>query len=119
MEAVNLDAMLARFTEHWLPKRIARINDYDVRIVKIQGDFTWHKHDETDEFFLVLTGELTIQLRDRDVVLAPRELFVVPRGVEHCPRADTETAVLLFEPSSVVNTGDAGGELTAEVEQLS
>ena len=119
MEAVNLDAMLARFTEHWLPKRIARINDYDVRIVKVQGDFTWHKHDETDEFFLVLTGELTIQLRDRDVVLAPRELFVVPRGVEHCPRADTETAVLLFEPSSVVNTGDAGGELTAEVEQLS
>ena len=119
MEAVNLDAMLARFTEHWLPKRIARINDYDVRIVKVQGDFTWHKHDETDEFFLVLTGELTIQLRDGDVVLAPRELFVVPRGVEHCPRADTETAVLLFEPSSVVNTGDAGGELTAEVEQLS
>src|SRR5215469_5327662 len=118
MEAVNLDAMLARFTEHWLPKRIARINDYDVRIVKIQGDFTWHKHDETDEFFLVLTGELTIQLRDRDVVLAPRELFVVPRGVEHCPRADTETAVLLFEPSSVINTGDAGGELTAEVQEL-
>ena len=115
MEAVNLDAMLARFTEHWSPKKIAEINDYDVRIVKIQGEFTWHRGRHTDEFFLVLDGQLTIQMRDHDVVLGPRELFVVPRGVEHCPRADAETAVLLLEPSSVVNTGDAGGELTAEV----
>jgi len=119
MEAVNVDAMLARFAEHWSPKRIARVNDYDVRMVKVQGEFTWHRHADTDEFFLVLAGQLTIQLRDRDVVLGPRELFVVPRGVEHCPRADAETALLLFEPSSVVNTGDAGGELTAEVERLS
>jgi len=118
MEAVNLDAMLARFAEHWSPKKIAQINDYDVRIVKVQGEFTWHRHADTDEFFLVLDGQLTIQMRDRDVVLGPRELFVVPRGVEHCPRSDTETAVLLLEPGSVVNTGDAGGELTAEVEQL-
>lgn len=118
MDAVNIDAMLARFSEHWSPKRIARLNDYDVRIVKVQGDFTWHRHDDTDEFFLVLDGELTVQLRDRNVVLGPRELFVVPRGVEHCPRADVETAVLLLEPSSVVNTGDAGGELTAEVKPL-
>jgi mannose-6-phosphate isomerase-like protein (cupin superfamily) len=118
MEAVNVDAMLARFAEHWSPKRIAQVNDYDVRIVKVQGEFTWHQHADTDEFFLVLDGQLTIQLRDRDVVLGPRELFVVPRGVEHCPRADTETAVLLFEPNSVVNTGDAGRELTAGVERL-
>ena len=118
MDAVNINAMLARFTEHRSPKKIAQINDYDVRIVKLQGEFTWHKHADTDEFFLVLGGQLTIQLRDRDVVLAPGELFVVPRGVEHCPRADTETAVLLLEPGSVVNTGDAGGELTAEVERL-
>jgi mannose-6-phosphate isomerase-like protein (cupin superfamily) len=122
MEAVNLDAMLARFTEQWSPKRIARINDYDVRIVKVQGEFTWHRHSDTDEFFLVLGGQLTIQLRDgdrdRDVVLAPGELFVVPRGVEHCPRADVETAVLLLEPGQVVNTGDAGGDLTAEPEDL-
>jgi mannose-6-phosphate isomerase-like protein (cupin superfamily) len=75
-------------------------------------------HADTDEFFLVLDGQLTIQMRDGDVVLRPRELFVVPRGVEHCPRAYAETAVLLFEPNSVVNTGDAGGELTAEVEPL-
>lgn len=118
MDAVNVDTVLARFAEHWSPRKIAQINDYDVRIVKVQGEFTWHQHADTDEFFLVLDGELTIQLRDRDVVLKPRELFVVPRGVEHRPRADTETAVLLLEPGSVVNTGDAGGELTAEVENL-
>ena len=118
MQQVNLDAMLARFTEHWSPKKIAQVNDYDVRIVKVQGDFTWHQHPDTDEFFLVLSGQLTIQMRDRDVVLAPGELFVVPHGIEHCPRAGTETALLLFEPGSVVNTGDAGGELTAEVEHL-
>jgi mannose-6-phosphate isomerase-like protein (cupin superfamily) len=118
MDAVNLDAMLARFAEHWSPKKIAQINDYDVRIVKVQGEFTWHRHPGTDEFFLVLDGQLTIQLRDRDVVLGPRELFVVPRGVEHCPRADAEAAVLLLEPGSVINTGDAGGDLTAEVEEL-
>jgi mannose-6-phosphate isomerase-like protein (cupin superfamily) len=118
MEAVNLDAALARFAEHWSPKKIAQVNDYDVRIVKLQGEFTWHRHADTDEFFLVLDGRLTIQMRDRTVVLGPRELFVVPRGVEHRPRADTETAVLLFEPGTVVNTGDAGGDLTAEVEEL-
>jgi mannose-6-phosphate isomerase-like protein (cupin superfamily) len=118
MDPVNIDAMLARFTDHWSPKKIAQINDYDVRIVKVQGDFTWHKHDDTDEFFLVLSGELTIQMRDRDVVLGPREVFVVERGAEHCPRASVETAVLLLEPSSVINTGDAGGSLTAEVETL-
>ena len=119
MDPVNIDEMLGRFTDHWSPKRIARINDYDVRIVKLQGDFTWHKHDDTDELFLVLRGELTIQMRDREVVLGPGDLFVVPQGAEHCPRAAIETAVLLLEPSSVINTGDAGGEFTAEVETLS
>lgn len=118
MDVVNIDAMLGRFAEHWSPKKIAQINDYDVRIVKLQGDFTWHKHDDTDELFLVLSGELTIQMRDRDVVLGPRDLFVVPRGTEHCPRAVMETAVLLLEPSSVINTGDAGGEFTTKVETL-
>ena len=98
MEAVNVDEMLARFADHWSPKKIAQVNDYDVRIVKVQGEFTWHRHTDTDEFFLVLGGQLTVQMRDRDVVLGPRELFVVPRGVEHCPRADTQTAVLLLEP---------------------
>lgn len=119
MDAVNIDAMLARFEELWSPKRIAQLNDYDIRIVKVQGEFTWHTHHDTDELFLILDGEVTIQLRDRDVVLRPRELFVVPRGVEHCPRADEQATLLLIEPRTVVNTGDAGGELTAEVESLS
>jgi mannose-6-phosphate isomerase-like protein (cupin superfamily) len=118
LKMVNLDLMLARFSERWSPKTIAQVNDYEIRIVKVQGEFTWHRHADTDEFFLVLGGQLTIQMRDCDVVLGPRDLFVVPRGVEHCPRADTETEVLLFEPGSAVNTGDAGGELTAEVEWL-
>jgi mannose-6-phosphate isomerase-like protein (cupin superfamily) len=119
MDAVRIDAMLARFDELWSPKRIARLNDYDIRIVKVQGEFTWHTHHDTDELFLVLDGEVTIQLRDRDVVLRPRELFVVPRGVEHCPRAAEPASLLLVEPRAVVNTGDAGGELTADVETLS
>jgi mannose-6-phosphate isomerase-like protein (cupin superfamily) len=85
--------------------------------VRVQGEFVWHKHDDTDDFFLVLRGRLTIQLRDRDVELSEGELFVVPRGVEHCPKADEDTHVLLIEPRGTVNTGDAGGELTAhEVE---
>ncbi len=118
MDPVNVDAMLARFAERWSPKKIAQVNDYDVRIVKVQGEFTWHKHDDTDELFLVLSGELIIQMRDGDVLLRPHDLFVVPRGLEHCPRADAETAVLLLEPSSVVNTGDAGGQFTRDVETL-
>ena len=115
---VNLTAALASFDDVYSPRIVARMNDYDVRIAHARGEHVWHAHADTDEFFLVLDGQLTIQMRDRNVVLAPRELFVVPRGVEHCPRADTETAVLLFEPSAVINTGDAGGELTAEVEEL-
>jgi len=83
--------------------------------VKVLGEFVWHRHDDTDDFFLVLAGRLTIQLRDRDdVVLGPGELYVVPRGVEHCPKADEETHVLLIEPRGTVNTGDAGGALTAD-----
>ena len=114
----NVTAALASFDEIYSPRIVARMNDYDVRVAHAKGEHVWHVHEDTDEFFLVLDGQLTIQMRDRNVVLAPRELFVVPRGVEHCPRADTETAVLLFEPSAVINTGDAGGELTAEVEEL-
>ena len=92
---------------------IARLNDYEIKAVRVQGEFVWHQHDDTDELFLVIDGRLTIQLRDRDVHLGPGELFVVPRGVEHCPRADEEVRALLLEPLGVVNTGDAGGKLTA------
>ncbi len=118
MDARNLSDLLGQFSEHWSPKIIAGLNDYDIKLVKVQGDFVWHSHDDTDELFLVLDGELTIQLRDRDVALGAGELFVVPRGVEHCPRADREAAALLIEPRGVVNTGQAGGALTATPETL-
>lgn len=113
MEKVNLAEKLALFDELWSPKIVASMNDYDIQVAKAKGDFVWHKHDETDDFFLVLKGRLTIQLRDRDVELGPGEIFVVPKGVEHCPRADEEVHVVLIEPHGTVNTGDAGGELTA------
>jgi mannose-6-phosphate isomerase-like protein (cupin superfamily) len=111
--AVNLDERFSRFSDQWSPKVIARLNDYEVKLVRVQGEFVWHDHPDTDELFLVLDGELTIQLRDGDVRLAAGELYVVPRGVEHCPRADGEVRALLLEPAGVVNTGNAGGALTA------
>lgn len=113
-EAVNLDERFAQFTDQWSPKAIARLNDYEVKLVRVEGEFVWHDHPDTDELFLVLDGELVIQLRDRDVTLHRGELFVVPRGVEHCPRTVSgEVRALLLEPRGVVNTGDAGGPLTA------
>jgi mannose-6-phosphate isomerase-like protein (cupin superfamily) len=99
-------------------KRIATLNDYEVKLVKLQGDFPWHDHQDTDELFFVISGQLTIRLRDRDVVLGPGELFVVPRGVEHSPEAAEETAIMLLEPAGVVNTGAAGGPRTATVQTL-
>jgi mannose-6-phosphate isomerase-like protein (cupin superfamily) len=113
-DKIDLAAKLALITERWSPKIVAQINGYDVILVKLKGEFVWHKHDETDDFFLVLKGHLTIQLRDRDVELDEGDLFVVPRGIEHCPRAEEEAHVLLIEPVGTPNTGDAGGPLTAE-----
>ncbi|HTT92036.1 MAG TPA: cupin domain-containing protein [Acidimicrobiales bacterium] len=110
----NVDAALAGLTEHWSPRTIAVVNDYDVRVVKVQGDFTRHSHPETDEFFLVLSGRLTIRMDNGQVVLNQGDTFVVPRGVAHQPCADAETTLLLFEPSATVNTGDTPGSLTAE-----
>jgi mannose-6-phosphate isomerase-like protein (cupin superfamily) len=113
-DKVNLEDKLERLDKTFLPGIVGYLNDYKLIVVKVLGDFVWHKHDETDDFFLVLSGHLTIQLRDRNVELDPGELFVVPRGVEHCPKADRETHVLLIEPRATVNTGDAGGDMTAE-----
>jgi mannose-6-phosphate isomerase-like protein (cupin superfamily) len=110
---VDLAAKLAQFSEHWSPKVVARMNDYEVKVVKVQGEFTWHTHDDTDELFLVLDGTLTIQMREGDVTLTTGQLYVVPRGLEHCPRAEGEVSALLIEPVGVVNTGDAGGAQTA------
>jgi len=113
VEKVNLAEKFSRFCEHWQPRVVGELNGQYVKLAKLKGPFVWHKHDETDDFFLVLSGRLTIQLRDRDVELSPGELFVVPRGVEHCPRADEEAHVLLIEPAGTPNTGDGGGERTA------
>lgn len=113
----NVMAALAAVGEPWRPHRVVTVNDYDVKVVKLAGEFVWHRHAETDELFLVLAGQLTIQLRDGDVTLGPHDLYVVPRGVEHCPRADGEVSALLFEPRGTVNTGDAGGERTATVRE--
>jgi mannose-6-phosphate isomerase-like protein (cupin superfamily) len=110
---VDLEKKLSAFSEHWAPKVVARLNDYEIKVVKLQGKFVWHTHDDTDELFLVLDGKLTIQLRDGDVTLRPGQLFVVPRAVEHCPIADGEVRAVLIEPAGVVNTGAAGGPLTA------
>jgi mannose-6-phosphate isomerase-like protein (cupin superfamily) len=110
---IDLAEKFAAFAEHWAPKVVARLNDYEIKAVKIQGEFVWHTHDDTDELFLVLAGELTIQLRDGDVTLGPGQMYVVPRGVEHCPRAEGEVQALLIEPVGVINTGSAGGALTA------
>jgi mannose-6-phosphate isomerase-like protein (cupin superfamily) len=107
MDPVNLAAKLATFADHWQPRTVSRFNDCDVMVVKAQGEFVWHKHDDTDDFFLVLAGHLTIELRDRSVRLGPGELFVVPRGVEHRPVATEEAHLLLIEPSGTPNTGDA------------
>jgi mannose-6-phosphate isomerase-like protein (cupin superfamily) len=113
-DKVNLEEKLAQLDELWSPGIVGYLNDYKLIVVKVQGEFVWHKHDETDDFFLVISGHLTIQLRDRNVELDPGELFVVPRGVEHCPKAEEETHVLVIEPRDTVNTGDAGGEMTAQ-----
>lgn len=114
----NVTNALASISDHWQPHRLTSINDYDIKLVKLQGEFVWHTHPDTDELFMVLSGELTIQLRDRDVVLGPNDVFVVPRGVEHCPKADAEVSALLIEPKGTVNTGDAGGEMTAELQEF-
>jgi mannose-6-phosphate isomerase-like protein (cupin superfamily) len=117
-DKINLAEKFALLQRPFEPGIVGYINDYKLQIVKAKGPFVWHKHDDTDDFFLVIHGRLTIQLRDRDIELAPGELFVVPRGVEHCPTADEETLVLLIEPRGTPNTGDAGGELTAEPVEL-
>lgn len=105
-DPVNLAEKLEQFDEHWAPRTVATFNGHDVMVVKVKGEFVWHSHDNTDDFFLVLEGNITIRLRDRDVELGPGELFVVPVGVEHQPYAEHEAKLLLIEPSGTPNTGD-------------
>jgi mannose-6-phosphate isomerase-like protein (cupin superfamily) len=115
--AINLREKLGRIDKPWNPKVCARVNDHDVRLAKIEGAFIWHKHDDEDEAFLVIDGELTMGLRTGDVTVRAGELIVIPAGVEHCPSSPDGCSVLLFEPRSVVNTGDqVGSERTIDVE---
>ena len=104
---IDLSAKLATFSEHWSPRTVAQFNDCDVMVVKVKGEFVWHKHDDTDDFFLVLKGNLDIEMRDRTVALGPGEMFIVPKGVEHRPVARDEVHLLLIEPTGTANTGDA------------
>jgi mannose-6-phosphate isomerase-like protein (cupin superfamily) len=105
-EKINLAAKLELFSDHWSPRTVAQFNGHDIMVVKVRGEFVWHSHPDTDDFFLVLKGSLTVRLRDGDVVLRPGELFIVPRGVEHQPVAAEEVELLLIEPTGTPNTGD-------------
>ncbi len=113
-QAINFNEKLDKFNEHWSPRVIAEMNDYQFKLVKIQGEFVWHDHPDTDETFIVLEGAMEIEFREDRVHLATGEMFVVPKGVAHKPVAKEECRILMIEPRGVINTGDAGGDLTAE-----
>jgi mannose-6-phosphate isomerase-like protein (cupin superfamily) len=113
-KAINFEDKFSKFTEHWSPKIIAQMNDYHFKIVKFQGEFVWHSHEDTDEVFIVLDGEMSIAFRDGSVELKAGEMFVVPKGAAHRPFADKECKAMLVEPAGTINTGDVGGKMTAE-----
>jgi mannose-6-phosphate isomerase-like protein (cupin superfamily) len=113
-EVINFARKFDLLSEQWTPKVVAELNDYQFKVVRIEGDFVWHDHPETDEAFIVLDGELRIDFRDRSVVLGPGEMFVVPKGTEHKPFAEKEVKMLLIEPRGTLNTGHEGGGRTAE-----
>jgi mannose-6-phosphate isomerase-like protein (cupin superfamily) len=115
-EAINLASKFTLFKEQWQPKVVAEMNDYQFKIVRLQGDFIWHDHKNTDEIFIVLEGVLRIDFRDGAVRIGPGEMFVVPKGVEHKPYAEQEVKLLLIEPRGVLNTGEAGGGRTPETD---
>ena len=115
MRSINLAEKLTLFTEHFQPRTVGQFNGHDLMVVKVKGPFVWHKHDETDDFFLVLKGNITIQMRDENVTLGPGEVFVVPKGVEHCPVAEEEAHILLIEPTSTPNTGTPETAATRKV----
>lgn len=112
MDKVNLSDKLALFHEHWQPRIVGELNGQQVKLAKLQGEFIWHQHDHEDEMFLVIKGALTLELRDRNVVLNEGEFFIVPRGVEHRPVAADEVHVMLFEPATTINTGAIVNERT-------
>lgn len=111
--AINIAGKLSLFSEQWRPKVIAQMNDYQFKVVKVQGEFVWHSHADTDETFIVISGRLRIDLRDGHINLGPGDMTVIPKGVEHKPCAVDEAHLMLVEPCGVVNTGDQGGERSA------
>ena len=113
MDKINLKEKMAKFSEHWSPKVIAEMNNYQFKLVKIKGDFVWHNHEETDEVFIVIEGKMKIDFGDETVELNEGEMCVVPKGIEHKPFAEEECKIMLVEPRGVVNTGNTEGELTA------
>ena len=115
MNKVNLGEKLSQFSAYWSPKTVAQFNGHDIMVVKARGEFVWHQHDETDDLFLVLKGRLTIQMKDGDVTLGPGELFVVPKGVQHCPVAEEEVHLIIIEPTGTPNTGDVSTAVAREV----
>jgi mannose-6-phosphate isomerase-like protein (cupin superfamily) len=112
MEKINLAQKLSLFSDHFSPKVVGDLNDHQVKLVKLKGEFLWHKHETEDEMFLVVAGRMTIRFRDGDVELGPGEMIIVPKGVEHMPVAEEECSVMLIEPATTLNTGDAGGART-------
>lgn len=111
---IRLNEKFGLFSDRWSPRVIAELNDYQIKLARLQGEFVWHAHDETDELFFIVRGRMEIAFRDGVVELREGEMLVVPKGVEHCPRAEQECAVMLIEPRGVANTGNAGGDRTAE-----
>ncbi|NEQ98177.1 MAG: cupin domain-containing protein [Cyanothece sp. SIO2G6] len=112
--AINFAEKFSKFNEHWSPRVVAEMNDYQFKLVKIQGDFVWHDHSDTDEVFVVIEGELDIEFRDGKVTLGAGEMYVIPKGIEHKPFAKNECKMMLIEPRGVVNTGDVSSDLTAQ-----
>ena len=115
MHKVNIDEKLSLFTDYWNPRIVGELNGQQVKLVKLKGEFVWHKHDNEDELFYVIKGVLKMEFRDRTVLINEGEYLIVPRGVEHKPVAHNEVAVMLFEPASTLNTGNTRGELTREI----
>jgi len=118
IEKVVLSQKLALFSDLWSPKVVGEVNDFQVKLVKLQGEFVWHSHQAEDELFLVLRGRLRMRFREREILIDPGEFVIVPRGTEHCPVADEEVHVLLLEPKTTLNTGSAGGERTRQAEWI-
>lgn len=114
IEKVNIADKLSQFHDYFNPRIAGELNGQQVKLTKFQGEFIWHKHDNEDELFYVLKGEFTMQFRDKNILIKENEFLIVPKGVEHCPIAEKEVSIMLFEPASTLNTGDKTGELTRD-----